>query len=275
MSGLSTSAGGSGRRGRSERRLVSMYYIVIIVVLFLPIGVLLLFSFSASTTLAFPPQGLTLDSYGRVFDNGPLMRAARNSLLVGVVSASAATVLATMLALALVRFRFRGRLLLLALAMLPLVVPYIILAVAQFLLFRAAGLTLSLWTVASAHAIIALPFALLILLARLNAMERHTEEAAMDLGASRLAAIRLVVLPVIAPTVVAAWIVSFTISFDEFALALFLAGTEPTFPVYLIGQLRFSNQLPVLIAMAVLMMVGTITLVLVAERVRRIGWTDR
>jgi spermidine/putrescine transport system permease protein len=259
------------RRADVGRRLVTAYYVALLILLFLPIGVLFLYSFSSSPTLTFPPAGLTLDSYGRMFDNEPLLRSARNSLLVGVVAATAATVLATMLALAIVRFTFRGRSALLGLAMLPLVVPYIILAVSQFLLFRAAGVTLSIWTVAAAHTVVALPFAFLIVLARLTGMERSTEEAAMDLGASRLAAIRLVVLPVIAPSLVAAWIVAFTISFDEFALALFLAGTEPTFPVYLIGQLRFANQLPVLIALAVLLMVGTLVLILIAERLRRAG----
>jgi len=193
---------------------------------------------------------------------------------VAAISATAATALATMLALAIVRFRFRGRVALLGLAMLPLVIPYIIVAVSLFLLFRASGITLSVWTIAAAHTVCALPFAFLIVLARLAGMERSTEEAAMDLGASRLLAIRLVVLPLIAPSLVAAWIVAFTISFDEFAMALFLAGTEPTFPVYLIGQLRFSNQLPVLIALAVLLMLGTLALVLVAERLRRAGSLD-
>jgi spermidine/putrescine transport system permease protein len=253
------------------RRLTSAYYVALIALLFLPIGVLFLFSFSASTSLTFPPRDLTLETYARVFDDAPLLRAARNSFLVAIVAATVATILATMLAIAVLRFTFRGRLVLLALALLPLVVPYIILAVSQFLLYRAAGLTLSVWTVAAAHSVVAMPFALIIVLARLNGMDRRTEEAAMDLGASRLAAIRLVILPAIAPSLVAAWIVAFTISFDEFALALFLAGTEPTFPVYLIGQLRFSNQLPVLIALAVMLMLGTLALILVAERVRRIG----
>ena len=69
--------------------------------------------------------------------------------------------------------------------------------------------------------------------------------------------------------IVAAWLTAFTVSFDEFALALFLAGTEPTFPVYLYSQLRFANRLPIMIALAVLMMIGTLTLVLIAERIRR------
>jgi spermidine/putrescine transport system permease protein len=91
----------------------------------------------------------------------------------------------------------------------------------------------------------------------------------MDLGADYLTTLRRIVLPLLAPAMVSAWLTAFTVSFDEFALALFLAGTEPTFPVYLFSQLRFANRLPVMIAMAVLFMVGTLTLVFAAEQVRR------
>ena len=94
----------------------------------------------------------------------------------------------------------------------------------------------------------------------------------MDLGASYPTTLRRIVLPIIAPAMVSAWLVAFTVSFDEFALALFLAGTEPTFPVYLFSQLRFANRLPVMIALAVLMMVGTLLLVFLAERLRRVEY---
>jgi spermidine/putrescine transport system permease protein len=90
----------------------------------------------------------------------------------------------------------------------------------------------------------------------------------MDLGASYPATLRLIVLPIASPAIVSAWITAFTVSFDEFALALFLAGRDPTFPVYLYGQLRFATTLPVLIATAVLLMIGTMTLILVANRIR-------
>jgi spermidine/putrescine transport system permease protein len=110
----------------------------------------------------------------------------------------------------------------------------------------------------------------LIVVARLAGFDAYLEDAAMDLGADYPTTLRRVVLPIIAPAVVAAWLVAFTISFDEFALALFLAGAAPTFPVYLFSQLRFANRLPVMIAMAVLLMIGTLALVLLAERIRRL-----
>jgi len=91
----------------------------------------------------------------------------------------------------------------------------------------------------------------------------------MDLGADYLTTLRRVVLPMIFPAIISAWLTSFTVSFDEFALALFLAGTKPTFPVYLFSQLRFASRLPVMIALAVLLMIGTLSLVFLAERIQR------
>ncbi len=249
--------------------MLSIYYVGLIVLLYLPIAVLLLFSINANTTLSFPLRGLTTSWYEKLFANEPVLRAARNSVLVALGSSLAATVLGTMVALVVMRYKFRSRGLLLALAALPLIVPFVVLGVALLILFSALHIDRSLWTIGIAHTVVALPYALLIIVARLAGFDANLEEAAMDLGANYPTTLRRIVLPIIAPAIVAAWLTAFTVSFDEFALALFLAGTEPTFPVYLFSQLRFANRLPIMIALAVLMMIGTLTLVLIAERIRR------
>ena len=245
------------------------YYFGLIALLYLPILVLFLFSVNANTFLSFPLQGLTLEWYQKLLASEALVRSARASLIVALGSSLAATVLGTMVALLMIRYRFRSKGLLVALAALPLIVPYIVLAVALFLLFSVLNIDRSLWTVGVAHTIVALPYVLLIVGSRLAGFDASLEEAAMDLGANYPTTLRRIVIPMIAPAMVSAWLTAFTVSFDEFALALFLAGTQPTFPVYLYGQLRFANRLPILIALAVLMMIGTLTLVLIAERVRR------
>jgi spermidine/putrescine transport system permease protein len=245
------------------------YYLVIVVLLFVPIGILALFSVNANTTLSFPLRGLTLDWFAKVLSTPALLRAAGNSLIVGAASSIVATALGTAVALLFVRFRFRARWLLLGLALLPLVVPFVVLAAALLVLFRAIDVDRSLLTVGIAHVIVELPFVVIIVIARLIGFDEHLEEAAMDLGATYPSTLRLVVLPLIGPAMVAAGLTAFTVSFDEFALALFLVGREPTFPVYLFGQLRFATTLPAMIAMAVLLMIATVTLLLLAERVRR------
>jgi spermidine/putrescine transport system permease protein len=253
------------RRGR----LLPVYYIALVAVLYLPIAVLFLFSINANTTVAFPLRGFTLQWYERAITDDALVKAALNSIKVGVASSTVATLLGTVTALLLMRFEFRGKRLLASLAVLPLIVPYVVLGVALLILFRAIGLDTSAVTVAIAHVVVSLPFVVLIVLSRLVGFDRALEDAAMDLGATYPQTLRLVLLPIIFPAIISAWLVAFTVSFDEIALALFLVGRDQTFPVYLAGQIRFTATLPMLIAAAVVLMAGSLVLVLLAERVRR------
>jgi spermidine/putrescine transport system permease protein len=248
---------------------LSIYYFSIIAFLYLPIAVLFLFSINTNTTFSFPLKGLTLDWYQKLFQAEAVLRAARNSLIVASGSSFAATLLGTMVSILMMRYQFRSKNLLMALAALPLIVPYVVLGVALLLLFSVIHVDRSLLTVGIAHTVVALPYTLLIIASRLAGFDASIEEAAMDLGADYPTTLRRVVLPLIFPAMVSAWLTAFTVSFDEFALALFLAGTQPTFPVYLFSQLRFANRLPVMIALAVLLMIGTLALVFIAERFRR------
>jgi len=248
---------------------LSAFYWLLIVLLYIPILILFVFSLNAGTTLSFPLKGFTLDWYGKILTTSGLLDSVQHSLIVAAISSTAATILGTMVAVLLSRFEFRGRGLLTGLAILPLIVPYVVLGVAFLILFKAFDIPLSVATISVGHAIVALPYATLIVLVRLIGADAQLEDAAMDLGASYPSAIRLVVLPMAAPAIVSAWITAFTVSFDEFAIAHFLAGPDRTFPVFLYGQLRFANTLPILIAMAVLLMLGTVTLILIADRIRR------
>ena len=248
---------------------LGLTYAVILVLLYFPIALLFLFSFNSGSVLRFPLKDLTLDWYAQVFANEALLEAARNSLLVGIGSATVATGLGLAVSIAVTRFQFRGRVPLLGVAVLPLIVPFIVLAVSLFLLFSFMDVPRSLLTIAAGHTVLAVPFATLILLARLSGMDPALEDAAMDLGATYLTTIRKVMLPLIGPSLLSAWLTCFIVSFDEVAVAIFLAGGDPTFPVFLYSQLRFAQRLPVLIAMAVMLMGGTIALTLIAFRLGR------
>ena len=263
-------------RPRRERRKLGgvsrglrSYYWLLLLLLYLPIVLLLVFSFNSNTTLSFPLRGFTLEWYERLFANPNLISAVGRSVIVAVAAGAVATALGTMVALLLSRFDFRGKSFLTSLAILPLLVPYFILGVALLILFRATEVPLGLTTVAIGHAIIALPYTTLIVLARLLGFDRQLEDASMDLGATYPATLRLVILPIAAPAMASAFITAFTVSFDEFALALFLTGRDPTFPVYLYGQLRFTSTIPILVAAVVLLMALSLTLILVADRIRR------
>jgi spermidine/putrescine transport system permease protein len=258
-----------GAIGVGHTRLpLGLVYGLMIVFLYLPIAVLFVFSFSTNKSLRFPIEAYTVDWYAAIFRNSQLLHAAQNSLVVGFLAATVATALGLAVSIVVVRFRFRGRGLLLALAGAPLVVPFIMLAVSLFLLFNLLDVPRSLFTIAAGHSIIALPYAALILLSRLIGLDPALEDAAMDLGASYPTTLRRVVLPLLGPSLLSAWLTAFIVSFDEVALAVFLAGRDQTFPVFLYGQLRFAQTLPVMIAMAVLLMLGTVTLTLVAFLIR-------
>ncbi len=249
---------------------LKIYYFALIALLYLPIFILFLFSINSNTTLSFPLKGLTLDWYTKLFETQPVLDAAGNSLKVAIGSSTVATILGTMVSILIMRFQFRGKGIIMALAALPLLVPFVVLGVAMLILFSALHIDRSLWTVGIAHTVVALPYTLLIIVARLAGFDNSLEEAAMDLGANYPTTLRRVILPIILPSIISAWLTAFTVSFDEFALALFLSGTQPTFPVYLYSQLRFANTLPIMIALAVLLMIGTLTLVFIAEKIRRV-----
>ena len=257
------------RRRMGTSRGLRSYYWLMLVLLYVPIVLLFIFSFNSNTILSFPLKGFTLEWFQKLFQSPNLLAAVGRSVVVALSASAVATVLGTMVALLLSRFEFRGKGLLTSLAILPLLVPFFVLAVALLILFRVIGVPLGLPTIAIGHALIALPYTTLIVLARMLGFDKQLEEASMDLGASYPATLRLVLLPIAAPAIASAFITAFTVSFDEFALALFLAGKDPTFPVYLYGQLRFATTLPVLIAAAVLLMAVSLALILVADRIRR------
>ncbi len=262
------SAPGRFRRGGTSHGLRG-YYWLMLALLYLPIVLLFIFSFNANTILSFPLKGFTLEWFQKLFQSPNLLAAVGRSVIVALGASAIATALGTSIALLLSRFDFRGKGTLTSLAILPLLVPYFVLAVALLILFRVFGVPLGLPTIAIGHAVVALPYTTLIVLARLLGFDRQLEEAAMDLGATYASTLRLVLIPIAAPAIASAFITAFTVSFDEFALALFLAGKDPTFPVYLYGQLRFATTLPVLIAAAVLLMAASLTLILLANRIRQ------
>ncbi len=255
-------------------RLLPAYYVFLVVLLYLPLLVLLLFSFNDGTALSFPLRGFTSDWYEGMLANGQLLAAARNSAVVGIGVSTIATILGTLAAIALVRYKFPGKTLFLMVAVTPLLVPFLILGVALLILFSALDVDRSLLTVGAAHVVVAIPYTVLIVASRLVGFDRNLEEAAFDLGASFPYFLRRVLVPLIAPAMLAAWLVAFTVSFDEFVLASFTIGREPTLPVFIFGQVRFANRFPQVVALASVVMIFSLGLVLAAQRLQS-AWTRR
>ena len=181
------------------------------------------------------------------------------------ISSIGAVLLGVLASIALVRRRFRLKSPVSALLLSPLVIPYVVFGISLLLFFHAAGIPRSVLTVVIGHIVISLPYTILVLMPRLQQIDVSLEEAAYDLGASRLRAFRSVTLPLLLPAVVSAYLIAFTTSFDEYAVASFVVGTRTTFPIFLYSALRFPNQLPQVIAVAVVVISISLIVVIGAE----------
>ena len=256
------------------KALLSIYFWLFLAFLLAPLVVLVVFAFDDSTTATLPLEGLTTSWFSEAFTNGQLMSALVRSAVIAVAAAIIATGLGLMASVGLTSDRLRLRSLTVASLMLPLVVPYISLAVGLVILLQALAVQTSLTAVVLGHVVIALPFAILVLLPRLRTLDPSMNEAARDLGASDLTAFRLITLPLLGPALVSSFLISFVTSFDEFAIASFLAPSgQPTYPVFLYASSRTPALLPQVIAIGTLVIAFSLGLVLVAEGGRR--WAEK
>lgn len=245
------------------------YALAYLAFLYLPILFLPLFSFNRGSIMAFPLQGFTLRWYARLGGQDALIQALGNSLIVGGVTALVSTAIGLFAARGYVRHVFPGRRASEGLVMLPLVIPAIIVASSMLILFISFGFKPSLATIIMGHIFIALPFSVAIMKSALEQFDQSLEEAAHDLGESAFGVFWRIVLPVVAPGIVASLLITFTVSLDEFVLAFFLAGSEPTLPVYIWSQIRFPAKLPNTLALGSLLLFASIVLLVVAEQFRK------
>ncbi|WP_370213108.1 ABC transporter permease [Roseovarius sp.] len=246
-----------------------IYTVFYLAFLYLPVLLLPLFSFNDGTIVAFPIKGWTLDWYRQLGSQDTLLNALGNSLIVGITTALLATSMGLFAARAYVRNRFPGKEASEGLVMLPLVIPGIIVASSMLVLFISIGLKPSLTAVILGHSFLALPFSVSIMKSAFDDFDASLEEAAYDLGSTVLETFRRVTLPVVAPGIVSSFLVTFTVSFDEFVLAFFLSGNEPTLPVYIWSQIRFPAKLPNTLALGSVLLLASVLLLVVAEYFRR------
>ena len=210
-----------------------------LVFLYLPIAILVIYSFNASR-LVTVWGGWSTRWYVALLDDSAMLQAAWTSLRIGVLSATVATVLGTLAAVALVRGgRFRGRLVFSGLVYAPLVMPEIIIGLALLLLFVAVDVDRGFWTVTIAHSTVTMCFVTVIVQSRLLSFDMSLEEAAMDLGCPPLKAFMTVTLPLIYPAVAAGWMLAFTLSLDDLVIASFTTGPgSTTLPIRIYSEVR-------------------------------------
>jgi spermidine/putrescine transport system permease protein len=256
---------------KNGARLLRAFFAAVVVFLYAPIVILLIFSFNDSAVPSFPLSGFTFHWYHEFLTNSDLRGALETSAIIAALSSTGAVVLGVLAAIGLTRRRFRGKAAVSALLLSPLVIPYVVFGISLLLLFHQLGVPRSLLTVVIGHVVISLPYTILVLVPRLDQIDVSLEEAAFDLGASRLRTFRSITLPLILPAVVSAFLIAFTTSFDEYAVASFVVGPRVTFPIYLYSALRFPSQLPQVIAVAVVVLIFSLVVVVGAEVGRRVA----
>ncbi len=248
-----------------------LYAILYLLFLYAPIILLPLFAFNDGTIIAFPLKGFSTRWFTAMAADATLRGAVVNSLIVATSTAVMATTLAIFAARASTRYDFRGKGAIMGMIMLPLILPEIVVAMAILVVFIQTGLGLGLFTITLGHTLVCTPFAIAIMSAAFQSLDGSLEEAAYDLGEGKLSTFRLIILPLVLPGIISSVLISFTISMDEFILANFLGGQTPTLPVYIYSQLRFPKAIPVIMAVATLLVAVSITLLIVAEYFRRRG----
>ena len=249
-------------------RLLGVWTGFVMLFFYLPIAVLVLFSFNQSK-LNIVWTGFTLDWYSSLWRDTVLIRALQNSLIVAVFTTLISLVLGTAGAWLLYRYRYRAASVLETLAFLPMIVPEVILGVSLLILFVTIGLRLGYTTIVISHVTFCFPFVMASVQARLAGLDPALEEAALDLGATPLQAFTKVLVPYLMPAIVSGGLMSFTLSLDELIVTYFTAsaGTR-TLPLEIFGRVKKGLD-PSLNAISTVFIVFTVIALLITEVVRR------
>lgn len=247
-----------------QRVFFGTWTALVFLFLYLPIALLVVFSFNDSR-LGIQWTGFSTRWYAELFGNSSLWHAAKNSVLVGASATLLAVVIGTTAAWLLHRYRFPARRLIGLLILIPMVIPEVLMGTSLLVLFVNAGIPLGYTTLIIAHTTFCFPFVLVGVQARLQGLDPSLEEAALDLGATPWEAFRLVIVPYLLPAIVAGALMAFTLSFDEYIVTLFTTGAESqTLPLKVYGMVKRGGS-PELNALSTIFIAATILVVLASQ----------
>ncbi len=259
------------RRGRWLSRWLTLHSVGGYLFLYLPIFILVLYSFNASRYASGPWLGFTLRWYSRLFTDQAIGSALRNTLIVGGSSTLISTIFGTMVALAMERYVFRGKLAFDALLYLPIIIPDIAMAVMLLLFFVLSRVQLGLTTIIISHVAFNISFVAVVVRARLAYFDISLEEAAQDLYADEWQTFRRVTLPLIMPGILGGALLAFTLSIDDFVITFFTAGPgSTTLPLRIYSMVKLGVT-PEVNALSSMMLVASITLVFLSLLLQRGG----
>ena len=257
------------RLSRPARAILGGVTTVILAIIYLPLLVVFVNSFSTSQSLTWPPPGLTLDWWGKAFRSEGALEAVLTSVQVAVAATAVSLILGTLISLALQRFAFFGRDAVSLLVILPIALPGIITGIALNNAFRAvAGIQLSIVTLIIAHATFCIVTVFNNVIARLRRLGTSLEDASADLGAGLWTTFRLVTFPQLRSALFAGGLLAFALSFDEIIVTTFTAGSGvTTLPIWILDNLFRPNQAPVVNVIAVVLVFVSIVPIYIAQRI--------
>jgi spermidine/putrescine transport system permease protein len=253
-----------GRKGHAKRRrgvaLSDFIYGAVIVFLFMPLAVLFVYSFNSSKSGSW--TGFSLQWYEKLFmGSGDLWMAFGNSIVIALSSAFMATLLGSLAAVGTSRYNFWFRSYVKSMSFIPMIMPEIIVGVSLLVFFAGVGLKLGLVTVWIAHTTFNIPFVYLLVTARLEEFDPSVVEAARDLGASEAQTLWRVILPITMPGIASGFLTAVTLSLEDFVITFFVAGPgATTLPLFIYSAIRFGVS-PVINALSVVIVAGTVLLV--------------
>jgi len=240
----------------------------VMVFLYIPIVILIIYSFNDSRIVS-TWQGFTFKYYKLLFENREIFLALRNTLIIGVLSTLISTILGISGALALENKKFKGRKIFSGLVLLPLVMPEILLGVSLALFFSTLQIQMGMFTVLIAHITFCVSFTIIVIQSRLQGFDYSLEEAAMDLGANKRQIFTKIKLPLMFPGIIAAALLSFTLSIDDFVITFFTSGRGfNTLPVYVEGAIR-RGTMTTINSLSTLLICFTILFALCARKLKK------
>ncbi|MEZ4595455.1 MAG: ABC transporter permease [Chloroflexota bacterium] len=267
-SGPSRDAAAAAGASGVSRLAARVFVAAVLVYLFAPVVVTVLFSFTTSPRLSLPIEGLTLDWYRKAFADPLFTTALVNSIALALVTAVVSVCLGVTFAFGLARVRDRVRGPLLTISLLPAAVPALVMGIALAVFFTAIHRQPGLPNAAIGHILIALPFVILTLNARLETFDFSVTEAARDLGASPFRTFRDITFPLIRPSVIGAALLAMALSIDEFVVTWFTIGNQQSLPVLIWGLLRRGID-PTVNALATVVLSSLVALVVVSGLMSR------
>lgn len=250
----------------NRSRLPLFTTVVVLVFFYLPIVILVINSFNASR-FGGTWDGFTLDWYVKLFNDRPIWMALRNTLIIAVTSTITSMALGTLAAFALHRYNSRMQRIHYTLIYSPLVVPDILMGMSLLLFFVAAGFQLGLLTIFLSHVTFCISYVAMVVLARLQDFDFSVIEASQDLGAGWWDTMWRVLLPMLAPGILAGGLLAFTLSIDDFVITFFVAGPgSTTLPIRIYSMIKHSKNMPIINALSTLMLVVTFLAVWTSQR---------